>query len=394
MNSATRCWSIPMIPMRWRAAIARAMAMPLAERKTRHAELYAALLRNDISKWGDRFLKALAPPRQGRCGARGPGAARFHRRPTGSAATGPAAPASNTTINPRPSSSAALRAMRWSFAARHQLEAVDRRQAQHDRHQHQLGAQHAQIERRRRAVPPSRIEAALIRPVITSSSTATIAQSENSDRASRMLGSLRRNSSDQHRQPADPEAAGQQMHAVQDGADGGEAGRAGAAAWLVAAGRASASAASSAAGLRPRRKAISSARPSNARQAQQEDLPEQGVGGGLRQDRGRSSASAICRAARASQAQAASSATARAAQRKPRRRSGAMTGSAGAQQGAEAQRRRTAASRRRNRRRAPRDQRSRNDLEAEAAAELVGVMAHRVPGHVIGAGLQARSAAG
>jgi len=44
------------------AAIARAVAMPLSERKARHAELYAALLRNDISKWGDKFLKALSPP--------------------------------------------------------------------------------------------------------------------------------------------------------------------------------------------------------------------------------------------------------------------------------------------------------------------------------------------
>jgi trehalose 6-phosphate synthase len=43
------------------AAIARAMAMPEAERKSRHAALYQALLRNDISKWGDRFLKALSP---------------------------------------------------------------------------------------------------------------------------------------------------------------------------------------------------------------------------------------------------------------------------------------------------------------------------------------------
>jgi trehalose 6-phosphate synthase len=41
------------------AAIARALAMPLAERKTRHAALYSALLANDISKWGDRFLAAL-----------------------------------------------------------------------------------------------------------------------------------------------------------------------------------------------------------------------------------------------------------------------------------------------------------------------------------------------
>jgi trehalose 6-phosphate synthase len=41
------------------AAIARALAMPLTERKSRHATLYAALLANDISQWGDRFLSAL-----------------------------------------------------------------------------------------------------------------------------------------------------------------------------------------------------------------------------------------------------------------------------------------------------------------------------------------------
>ena len=35
------------------------MEMPLAERKTRHAALFSALLRNDISKWGDTFLSAL-----------------------------------------------------------------------------------------------------------------------------------------------------------------------------------------------------------------------------------------------------------------------------------------------------------------------------------------------
>jgi len=44
------------------AAIARAAAMPLSERKARHAELYAALLRNDISNWGEKFLKALERP--------------------------------------------------------------------------------------------------------------------------------------------------------------------------------------------------------------------------------------------------------------------------------------------------------------------------------------------
>lgn len=41
------------------AAIARAMAMPLEERRRRHDTLYAALLRNDIADWGDRFLAAL-----------------------------------------------------------------------------------------------------------------------------------------------------------------------------------------------------------------------------------------------------------------------------------------------------------------------------------------------
>src|SRR5580704_11350465 len=41
------------------ASIARAVGMPKNERKERHAALYSALLRNDISKWGDKFLKAL-----------------------------------------------------------------------------------------------------------------------------------------------------------------------------------------------------------------------------------------------------------------------------------------------------------------------------------------------
>jgi trehalose 6-phosphate synthase len=40
-------------------AIARALNMPLAERKNRHAELYAAMLENDITKWGDKFLASL-----------------------------------------------------------------------------------------------------------------------------------------------------------------------------------------------------------------------------------------------------------------------------------------------------------------------------------------------
>ncbi len=41
------------------AAIARALTMPLAERKKRHKELFATLLQNDITKWGDRFLTTL-----------------------------------------------------------------------------------------------------------------------------------------------------------------------------------------------------------------------------------------------------------------------------------------------------------------------------------------------
>src|SRR6185312_13242158 len=46
------------------AAIARAMAMPLAERKSRHAALYAALLHNDVSQWGDKFLADLMGTKQ------------------------------------------------------------------------------------------------------------------------------------------------------------------------------------------------------------------------------------------------------------------------------------------------------------------------------------------
>jgi hypothetical protein len=41
------------------AAMARALAMPLAERKSRHKQLFETLLKNDISLWGDRFLSAL-----------------------------------------------------------------------------------------------------------------------------------------------------------------------------------------------------------------------------------------------------------------------------------------------------------------------------------------------
>lgn len=40
-------------------AIAKALEMPIAERRQRHAALYEALTRNDIAGWGTRFLAAL-----------------------------------------------------------------------------------------------------------------------------------------------------------------------------------------------------------------------------------------------------------------------------------------------------------------------------------------------
>jgi trehalose 6-phosphate synthase len=43
-------------------AIHRALAMPLAERRRRQAELFAVLADNDISQWADRFLSRLRKP--------------------------------------------------------------------------------------------------------------------------------------------------------------------------------------------------------------------------------------------------------------------------------------------------------------------------------------------
>jgi trehalose 6-phosphate synthase len=75
------------------AAIARAMVMPKDERKKRHAELYAALLRNDISRWGDRFLKALVPQDKNSEAREAQALRDFIAAPaTGSAAIGPARP--------------------------------------------------------------------------------------------------------------------------------------------------------------------------------------------------------------------------------------------------------------------------------------------------------------
>jgi len=44
------------------AAIARALAMPLAERRERHAALFQALTASDITQWGDKFVAALLAP--------------------------------------------------------------------------------------------------------------------------------------------------------------------------------------------------------------------------------------------------------------------------------------------------------------------------------------------
>ncbi len=58
-------------------AITRALDMPIIERQQRHTSLFKALLKNDISLWGDRFLSSLAgtdstihEPEQGDLGPR------------------------------------------------------------------------------------------------------------------------------------------------------------------------------------------------------------------------------------------------------------------------------------------------------------------------------------
>jgi trehalose 6-phosphate synthase len=45
------------------AALNRALAMPLEERRERHAALYDTLLKNDIAHWAERFLATLTRPR-------------------------------------------------------------------------------------------------------------------------------------------------------------------------------------------------------------------------------------------------------------------------------------------------------------------------------------------
>jgi trehalose 6-phosphate synthase len=49
----------PYDPERVAGSIARALSMPLAERKERHEALYRAVARNDVNAWGERFLDAL-----------------------------------------------------------------------------------------------------------------------------------------------------------------------------------------------------------------------------------------------------------------------------------------------------------------------------------------------
>jgi trehalose 6-phosphate synthase len=46
------------------AAIDRALAMPLEERKERHKTLFATLLANDIAHWAERFIATLARPQR------------------------------------------------------------------------------------------------------------------------------------------------------------------------------------------------------------------------------------------------------------------------------------------------------------------------------------------
>lgn len=43
-------------------AINRALAMPLEERRQRHAAIFKVLLANDLTQWADRFLAALEGP--------------------------------------------------------------------------------------------------------------------------------------------------------------------------------------------------------------------------------------------------------------------------------------------------------------------------------------------
>jgi trehalose 6-phosphate synthase len=52
----------PYDPERVASSIARALSMPLAERRQRYESLYRAVSGNDVNVWGERFLDALTGP--------------------------------------------------------------------------------------------------------------------------------------------------------------------------------------------------------------------------------------------------------------------------------------------------------------------------------------------
>jgi len=52
----------PYDPERVAASIARALTMPLAERKERYNALYRVIARNDVHAWGERFIETLSGP--------------------------------------------------------------------------------------------------------------------------------------------------------------------------------------------------------------------------------------------------------------------------------------------------------------------------------------------
>ena len=140
-NSAPALLVNPYDPGAVGAAIARAIAMPKSERIARHAELYAALLRNDLSKWSEQFLKALGRQERKSDGEKSLNG--LHDLPWAWSArivapahhwvggSWPNMPASNTATSPRPSSTPVLRAMAAALGARHQPEAIDDGKAHH-----------------------------------------------------------------------------------------------------------------------------------------------------------------------------------------------------------------------------------------------------------------------
>ena len=67
------------------SAIARAISMPRDERIDRHAKLWDALLKNDISTWGDRFLTTLAESRKAAPRPRGAAVRRVATQASGGA---------------------------------------------------------------------------------------------------------------------------------------------------------------------------------------------------------------------------------------------------------------------------------------------------------------------